>query len=477
MIKKKNKENKGKIVPFFKYLAAAMLIITFITLGLFHFIDVLPGEYYFVLTALLLLITGGLSILILTRRGPKRRILGTFLSIFYIILLILIIIYELNTIDFLKKMGLKNYKTENYSVLVLKDTKFQDIGDLNKKSIGSLEFNSDGINGAKEKLEKKISVSFKTFKDITELKNNFVNKKIDAMLIENSILAILSEDNEEFTNSYKVIYDFSLDVETDNIAKSVDIRKDSFNIYISGIDTYGKVSSVSRSDVNMVLSINPKTHKILITSIPRDYYVNLAGKNAKDKLTHAGIYGVDTSVKTLEELLDIKINYYIKVNFTSLIKVVDALGGVNVYSNYQFTSIDGYNYKKGYNTVNGEKALSFVRERKAFNGGDRVRIENQANMIKAMIDKAISPAIITKYNSLLKTLSNSFVTNLEMEEITEFIKMQVDEMPNWDIENYSLNGHDDYQYTYSFGGAKLYVMTPDNEIVINAQNKIKETLN
>ena len=474
---KVNKKEQVKIVPFFKYLAFILIFITIITLGLFKFIDVLPGEYFFILCVLLGIVTLGLSLLILTKRGPKKRAIGTFLSLIYLVFLILVIVYELNTIGFLKKLGFKNYKTENYSILVLNDSKYEKIEDLEKKNIGSLEFNTDGLKESKEKVEKKISVNFKTYNDISELKKDFEKKKVEAMLIENSILAILTEDDGKFASSYKVIYDFSVDVETKDIAKKVDITKDTFSIYVSGIDTYGAVSSVSRSDVNMVITVNPKTNKILITSIPRDYYVPLAGKNGKDKLTHAGIYGVETSVKTIENLLDTKINYYIKVNFTSLIKVVDALGGVKVYSKYNFTSMDGYTYKEGYNNVNGEKALSFVRERKAFNGGDRVRVENQAAMIKALVEKATSPSIITKYNSLLKTLEKLFVTNLNMEDITEFIKKQIDDMKSWEVESQSLDGKDDYQYTYSYKGQKLYVMTPDNETVINAHNKIEEMFN
>ena len=474
---KVNKKEQVKIVPFFKYLAFILIFITIITLGLFKFIDVLPGEYFFILCVLLGIVTLGLSLLILTKRGPKKRAIGTFLSLIYLVFLILVIVYELNTIGFLKKLGFKNYKTENYSILVLNDSKYEKIEDLEKKNIGSLEFNTDGLKESKEKVEKKISVNFKTYNDISELKKDFEKNKVEAILIENSILAILTEDDGEFASSYKVIYDFSVDVETKDIAKKVDITKDTFSIYVSGIDTYGAVSSVSRSDVNMVITVNPKTNKILITSIPRDYYVPLAGKNGKDKLTHAGIYGVETSVKTIENLLDTKINYYIKVNFTSLIKVVDALGGVKVYSKYNFTSMDGYTYKEGYNNVNGEKALSFVRERKAFNGGDRVRVENQAAMIKALVEKATSPSIITKYNSLLKTLEKLFVTNLNMEDITEFIKKQIDDMKSWEVESQSLDGKDDYQYTYSYKGQKLYVMTPDNETVINAHNKIEEMFN
>lgn len=470
------KKKKGKIMPFFKFLAIAMALITIITLCLFKFIDILPGEYFIVLCILLVLIDVGFSLLILTRQGVKRRAVGSVLSIIYIIFLILAIIYELNTIGFLKKIGFTDYKTENYSVLVLKDSNYEEIEDLDGESIGSLEFNTDGLEKAKEKIEKEITPEFITTDNITTLKDDFLAEEYAGMLIEDSMLSMVNESDGEFSESYRVIYEFSVDVETENIAEEVNITEESFNIFISGIDTYGSISSVARSDVNMVITVNPNTHKILITSIPRDYYVTLAGKNAKDKLTHAGIYGIETSVGTIENLLDIKINYYIKVNFTSLLDIVEALGGVNVYSEYSFTSKDGYYYQKGYNNVDGKKALSFVRERGAFTEGDRVRVKNQAAMIEALINKAISPSIIVKYTSLLNALDGSFVTNIPTKDITDFIKKQIDEMPEWEFENISLDGSNGYDYTYSYGGTKLYVMIPDNETVINATNKINEVL-
>lgn len=470
------KKKKGKIMPFFKFLAIAMALITIITLCLFKFIDILPGEYFIVLCILLILIDVGLSLLILTRKGVKRRAVGSVLSIIYIIFLILAIIYELNTIGFLKKIGFTDYKTENYSVLVLKDSNYEEIEDLDGESIGSLEFNTDGLEKAKEKIEKEITPEFITTDNITTLKDDFLAEEYAGMLIEDSMLSMVNESDGEFSESYRVIYEFSVDVETENIAEEVNITEESFNIFISGIDTYGSISSVARSDVNMVITVNPNTHKILITSIPRDYYVTLADKNAKDKLTHAGIYGIETSVGTIENLLDIKINYYVKVNFTSLLDIVEALGGVNVYSEYSFTSKDGYYYQKGYNNVDGKKALSFVRERGAFTEGDRVRVKNQAAMIEALINKAISPSIIVKYTSLLNALDGSFVTNIPTKDITDFIKKQIDEMPEWEFENISLDGSNGYDYTYSYGGTKLYVMIPDNETVINATNKINKVL-
>ncbi len=470
------KKKKEKIMPFFKFLAIAMAIITIVTLGLFKFIDILPGEYFLVLCILLILFDLIFTSLIIVRKGVKRRAIGTVLSILYIIGLVLVIVYELNTIGFLKKLGFTDYKTENYSVLALKESEYEKLTDLEDLSIGSLEFNTKGLKESKEKIEKNIDVDFITTDNITTLKNDFLEKEYEGMLIENSMLAMINESDANFQEQYKVIYDFSIDVETENIAHEVDITKDAFNIFISGIDTYGSVSSVSRSDVNMIITVNPNTHKILITSIPRDYYVTLAGKNAKDKLTHAGIYGIETSVATLENLLDIKINYYVKVNFTSLIDIVNALGGVNVYSKYSFTSQDGYYYNAGYNNVDGKKALSFVRERKSFSEGDRTRVENQAAMIEALINKAINPSIITKYTSLLNALDDSFITNLDFDDITNFIKMQIADMPKWEVENISLDGKDGYDYTYSYGGTKLYVMIPDNETVINASNRINTIL-
>lgn len=224
----------------------------------------------------------------------------------------------------------------------------------------------------------------------------------------------------------------------------------------------------------MVVTVNPKKHKILLTSIPRDYYVSLYGKNSYDKLTHAGIYGVDVSVRTIEELLDIEINYYVKVNFTSLVKLVETLDGIDVYSKYDFTSKDGYNYKEGYNALNGEKTLSFVRERDAFSNSG-VRLENQIATLEALILKVTDPSIIIKYNSLLKSLQNSFVTNLDVYDITSFIKKQIDDSAySWEVTSQVLDGSDSYEYTYSYNAGELYVIKPNNETIINAHKKIKE---
>ena len=208
-------------------------------------------------------------------------------------------------------------------------------------------------------------------------------------------------------------------------------------------------------------------------NIPRDYYVALHGTGKKDKLTHAGIYGLDMSVKTLDDLLDIEINYYFKVNYGALVKLVDALGGVDVYSKYNFTSGEEfYTYKKGFNHVNGRQALEFVRTRYAFLDGDRTRGENQQAMIQAIIKKACSKDILFKYSNILDSLKGTFTTNFSTDEITDVINMQLDKMPSWNITSISLNGSDASEYTYSYPNQKLYVMKPNEETINNA----KETL-
>ena len=286
---------------------------------------------------------------------------------------------------------------------------------------------------------------------------------------------MLGEDSEDFYDKYKVIYRFSITEMVDDITKDVDVTKDTFNIYISGIDSYGNVNSLTRSDVNIVVSVNPKTNQILMINIPRDYYVKLHDTDSYDKLTHAGIYGVDMSVSTIEDLLDMEINYYLKVNYNALVKLVDALGGVDVYSKYSFKSAGhGYYFKKGYNHVTGLEALDFVRTRKAFEEGDRVRGENQQAMIQAIIKKGTSGTILTRYTSILNSLTGSFITNISTDKITDLVKMQLDNMPSWNITSISLSGSDGAEYTYTYPTQVLYVMIPNEETVTFAKESLEK---
>jgi len=249
-----------------------------------------------------------------------------------------------------------------------------------------------------------------------------------------------------------------------------------FTLYISGIDTYGDISTMSRSDVNIMVVINPQTHKILLVNTPRDYYVQLHGTTGlKDKLTHSGIYGINMSVNTMEDLYSVPINYYLRINFSSLTKIIDALGGVDVNSQYKFTA-DGYLFNVGVNHLNGNQALAFSRERHSFEGGDRTRGSNQELVIEAIIAKMNDSQTIINYQQILASLNGVIQTNMSSSDISKLISAQLNDMSKWNVESIGVTGTDSNNYTYSMGNIPLYVMEPDMTSVDTAKQAIQQYL-
>lgn len=463
-----------------KLLTTILLILSIIFIFSIYHINILTTKYLLILLGIILLLD-----IILIFRITRKKIK----PLSYIFTIIIIIILSLGTYYILKTNNIlegfnKNYTTYNYKLLVLKENNYDNITDINNKTLGYYKTETEETSKSLEKINNIINTENIPYEDIYTLAEDLLKNKVDSILVEESYLNIITENSDNspnidnFKDKIKIIYSFTIVIKLKNTTKDANVTKESFNVYISGIDTYGSVSSVSRSDVNMIATINPKTHQVLLTSIPRDYYVTLHNtKGYKDKLTHAGLYGVDMSIQTLEDLLDIEINYYIKVNFTSIIDIVDSLDGVTVYSDYNFTSRDGYNYVKGYNYVNGEEALSFVRERYAFTEGDRQRIKNQQALIEALYRKCTSKSIITKYNSLLNSISGSFVTNISSDRITSLAKMQLSNNYNWTITTNSLDGTNSSNYTYSIPNQKSYVMEPNETSIEKARKLIEEVIN
>lgn len=472
---KNKKKKKTPIIS--KIISLLLLIVTIFFLGNLIFLNVLSNFYLVIAITITLAID---ALLMKSMLKGKRKKLSCFFSIIVVIVFSLLDFYLGKTTGLLNNLNL-NYKTYNYSVVVLKDSSYKKLKDITGKKIGYYDNGSDESKKSLNKVLSKEELSSKKYEDTEELANALLEKKVDAILLENSYLDILNESitvqDKSFKNLIRKIYSFVIVKQTSDISKDTNVTKKPFNVYISGIDTYGEISSVSRSDVNMVVTVNPKTRQILLTSIPRDYYVQLHGKSGyRDKLTHAGLYGIDMSIQTIEDLLGIEINYYMKVNFSSVVDIVNAIGGVNVYSDYTFTSIDNYRYTKGYNQVNGEEALSFARERKAFAAGDRQRVKDQQALLKAIFDKCTSKAIITKYSKLLDSFQNSFVTNMKMSRLTSLVKFQLSNNYTWNIVSNSLNGSDAKNYTYSAPSTKAYVMEPSEESVAYASELIKKVL-
>ena len=311
------------------------------------------------------------------------------------------------------------------------------------------------------------------YKDIYSLYNALLYGEVGAIIMEDSFITLI-EEVEKIDDNIKIIDTYKYSKKISNASKNIDITKQNFIIYISGMDSYGDIKEVSRSDVNILMIVNPVNHKILLISIPRDYYMLMPSKNRKDKLTHIGIYGIDESIKAIEALLDINVDYYIKVNFNSIVDLVDMLGGIDVNSSKTFTSKDGYKYNIGHNKLNGSEVLSFVRERYAFAEGDLMRGFNQEEVIKSLINDMSTTKILLKYNSFLEKLSNKLETNMKESEIISLIKLQIKNKIKWDISTYNLDGENSLEYTYTYPKEKLYVMLPSDEILKTAKMKIKE---
>ena len=266
-------------------------------------------------------------------------------------------------------------------------------------------------------------------------------------------------------------------------AEANQITKEPFVVYLSGVDTRGELTENARSDVNILAVVNPVTKRVALINTPRDYYVDLAGTDSKDKLTHAGLYGVETSMQTLGSLYGINVDHYVRINFAGFMSIVDALGGVDVYSDYAFTSVgspgyyDPTTFVEGWNHLDGKAALAFARERHAFASGDIQRGIDQMKVIDAMLNKVKSPALLMGFSKIMDAAADCFVTSFSQDQISALVRMQLSDFAEWDIESYTVTGSSSYSTKcYSAKGQKLYVMKPDDASVNKAKEMIASVL-
>ena len=444
-----------------------------------HKLNIIPNKYLIVGYGSISIVTIIAFVILFRSIELVPRILSAVI-IFIMTILFSIGIYYLNhTYHFLRGTQV-DYDTLSYNVIVLKD-KYNKISELKNKNITYL--NDDYKLEIKENINKKIVFNEIITSDLSKLIDMLNKGETDAIVLEESYVNLAKEEIEGFSNNTKIIYTFRVRVKAHKEESNVNVIKDPFIIYISGIDQYGSVNSVrGRSDVNQLLVINPNTHHILIVNTPRDYYVHLHGTSGlRDKLTHAGIYGIEKSISTMEDIYGIDIDHYIRINFDTLIKVVDVIGGLDIYSDKAFvpwTNNKVY-VNAGWNHFNGVQALAYARERKTYVDGDHHRGRNQQQIIEAIIDKLTSTStLLNKYNSILNSLDGSFQTDMDTSMITSFIKYQLDKMPKWTVESIQSDGYASWNYTYSMGyNYYLWVMEPNwNSVNIN-KNKIQEVLN
>ena len=473
----KNNKSIDKLSVVFKVIALVFVIITIVFYVSILKLNLLPSSYITIFTIAVVVFTM-LMVIGLGKKHKTRK-----LNIFCLVIVLLvsgIYLYIANyanaTSEFLGSMFQEVQETDEYYVVVRKDSSYDSIEDIDGEDVYTFQVEED----VQAELTKEVEVTFDTQESLTDLGNNLLDQEIDIVFISASQYNMLSEEIENFADETKIIYTATHEVESTEDIKSADseytIENGVFNIYISGIDTSGNISNVSRSDANILVTVNTNTHEVLLTSIPRDYYVTLHSKGAKDKLTHSGIYGINETVTTVEDLLDVDINYYVRVNFTTVIELVDTLGGIEVYSEYDFSS-GGYHFNQGYNYLNGAQALRFSRERYSFASGDNQRVKNQQAVIEAIMKKVLnSTTLLTRYTDILESLEGCFQTNIEQSEISNLVKDQLSNMSSWTIKNNALEGTGSYGPTYSMGSTRLYIMLPDDSSVANAKAEIDEVM-
>ncbi|MGN1181970.1 MAG: LCP family protein, partial [Faecalibacillus sp.] len=353
------------------------------------------------------------------------------------------------------------------NVIVLKDGKYGEanLKDLKGKKFGiSYEKEKATLNKALAKMEEKIDTQkYIKVDKYTELAEKLYDGSVDAIVVGNEYKSYLEINHEGFDEETRIVASYEFERKSTSATTQVtDVTENSFTVYVTGIDTYGSVSTVSRSDVNLIVNVNPKTKQILMVSIPRDCQINLHKNGKMDKLTHTGIYGVEETVSTIEDFLDVEINYYARTNFSGITNIVDALGGVTIDSDYEFDTLHGgYHIVKGKQHMDGDKALCFVRERYSLPSGDFDRGRNQQKLLKAMLEKAMSPKIITNFENILSAIEGCFETDMSSREIRSLINMQLDDMADWDVFNVQITG-EGYMTskTYSMSGTNIYVMKP-----------------
>lgn len=454
-----------------------LIVITAVFLFTLNKINAIPDNYFKIILIGVGIVTVITSIILFLNVNSISFKVLKVLS--YIVTIILIfgysfgMIYLNKTLHFIGNIESIKKEVTSYYVVVLKDSKYEEISDLYGKTM--LYY----INTDEDVLSKlKLELIYSTTKNIEQLKDKLYTKKVESILISDLIKEDLEDKYEDFSSKTRILQTIDITKEVEDITKKVSIKNTAFNVLISGMDSYGNINKTTRNDVNMVVTINPNTNKMLLTSIPRDYYVQLHGKKGyKDKLTHAGIYGINTAVQTIEDLFNIDINYYVKVNFTTVVDLVDKIGPIEIYSDKDL-NLDGCKYVVGNNAVNGKCALRFARERHSYLEGDNHRVKNQQEVIKGIFNKLkSSPNILADYNSVLEVMNGKFATNIEMSELTSFIKYEVEDIGKYEIISTQVDGTGSMEYTYSYPHQKLYVMFPNEQSVSNAKEGIEKILN
>lgn len=489
-------EKRKPIILTIFFIILSLIMVVFASGIIYQIIklQVLPDKLVVPIILIIVLFTAIMLVLLnFFTHGIATRIIYTFLIIAVSVVYGFGNFYLYSTSKTLTKVTTQTGIVKNtVSVIALSSSSMSDVSDLNNTKVGSLKtIGKEGTQKCLKDIKKNnVYVNNKKYDNVPGLIKALYDGDVDAVILNEAYRSnvLELEGYNAFNDETKVIHQTVFYTNDTNDALAVsDITTTPFNILISGNDSFGKLDEVSRSDVDMIVTVNPVTSTVLMTSIPRDSYVQeycedyACNYGANDKLTHTGIYGVDTTRDTIEQLLDIDINYTYRVNFTSMIDIVDALGGVDIDVDegmavskfYSDSTLEGVH--EGTNHLNGKRALAYSRERKAYLDGDSQRARNQQQVLQAMVKKATSPELLKNYSSILNAISGAFDTNMTSDEITSFIKYQIQAMPGWKFEQYVLKGYSDMQVSAELGSAVSVIMLYQDSIRV-ASEKIQAVL-
>lgn len=483
-------KDESKVSKVLSILLSVVLVISsFYLLYQVIRLNVLPSKFLFPLTiGVVVLDAIFILLLIYFSKNVVSKIICIVLTLFICVASCMGGYYISKTQNVLSSItNVAKHAKNTVSVVVKESSSIKNKSQLNGVSVGSLRLNEQGSKKALKELSSEGIVLNQTeYDSMTALLEAFYNGEVDSIIInESSRSQILDmEAYSNFDSNTRVVYQTSYKVKNNDSATSVsDITSKPFNVLISGSDTRGGFDENGRSDVIMIATVNPKTHTILLTSVPRDFYVTTACdagdgcmQGALDKITHTGIHGTNTTKRTVEQLLGIEINYTFKVGFDTVTELVDILGGVDVYVEPGYAVHTSYlNVNEGINHLNGEQALTFARERYSYTEGDRQRTKNQQQVLMGIVKEATKPSVITNYAAIMDTMANTFSTTMSNAEITDLIKYQLSNNPTWKMEQYMVDGTGDTLMCAELGDAAS-VMVPDQSTVKMAKDKINAVL-
>lgn len=470
LIKKPKPNQLAGYILLALYAVAAIVFV-----GFCANLKMLPSIYLIILGITFVILA---LILLIMHKKLVSSIISSILTIVFIIGMIAGTFMLHKTASTLQKIISPEKVSNITGVYVLKDDPAQKIEDAKEYKFGIVsDIDTENTQKSIAKLESSLNVKL----DIQEYDNIFAmmdelkDKKIGALILNSAYIDVIGDEKDYswVRTDLREIASFSHEEGGQQVSQVPSEVPETFIMYLSGIDTFGRISARSRSDVNILAVVNTKTKNILLLSTPRDYYVDYSvTSGAKDKLTHAGIYGIDASMDALEKLYGIDINYYLRVNFSGFVDVINALGGVDVNSDYDFSS-GSTTFHVGTNHLTGEEALSFARERYSFEDGDFQRAKNQMEVIRAVIAKSASASLLTNYSSVMDAVAGSIDTNMPQEHIASLVKMQLSNMAQWNVTSYTSTGTSTSAETYSMPGRDLYVIVPDEASIKHAKELIQ----